>query len=121
MAGRDSDGIPLVVPSEGDVINLTMENIAEWATFIRREGHTVAIAGGNITIDGKPASSYTVERNYVFGMGDNRDDSLDSRFWGFIPEEYVVGTPMMVYWSMDPTINNIFRKIRLSRVFTLID
>ncbi|PLX26215.1 MAG: signal peptidase I [Ignavibacteria bacterium] len=117
---RDQYG-PLVVPAEGDVINLTMDNIAEWATFIRREGHTVAIAGGKITIDGKPSASYTVERNYVFGMGDNRDDSLDSRFWGFIPEEYVVGTPMMVYWSMDQTINNIFRKIRFSRVFTLID
>ena len=117
---RDQYG-PLVVPAEGDVINRTMDNIAELATFIRREGHTVAIAGGKITIDGKPSTSYTVERNYVFGMGDNRDDSLDSRFWGFIPEEYVVGTPMMVYWSMDQTINNIFRKIRFSRVFTLID
>lgn len=112
---------PLVVPGEGDVIALSMENITEWATFIRREGHTVDIQGETILVDGKTASSYKVERNYVFGMGDNRDDSLDSRFWGFVPEENVVGTPMMVYWSMDPLISNFAKKIRFSRMFTLID
>ena len=112
---------PLVVPGEGDVIALTMDNIAEWATFIRREGHEVELRGNDILIDGKAATSYTVERDYVFGMGDNRDDSLDSRFWGFIPEEYVIGTPIMVYWSMDPTISNFFKKIRFSRMFNLID
>ena len=112
---------PLVVPGEGDVLALSTENIAEWATFIRREGHEVEVRGSQILIDGKPSTSYTVERNYVFGMGDNRDDSLDSRFWGFIPEEYVVGTPMMVYWSMDPLVSNFFKKIRFSRMFSLIN
>ncbi|MCB2205261.1 signal peptidase I [bacterium] len=117
---RDQYG-PLVVPGEGDVIPLSLENIQEWVTFIRREGHEVSIEGEQIMIDGKAASSYTVERDYVFGMGDNRDDSLDSRWWGFIPAEHVVGTPMMVYWSMDPTIHNFFKKIRFSRMFTLIN
>ena len=79
------------------------------------------IRGGEILIDGKKATSYTVERDYVFGMGDNRDDSLDSRFWGFIPEEYVIGTPMMVYWSMDQGPGNFFKRIEFSRMFTLID
>ncbi len=117
---RDQYG-PLVVPAEGDVIELNGENIREWAIFIRREGHDVAMRGGQVLIDGVPADSYTVERDYVFGMGDNRDDSLDSRFWGFIPEEEVVGTPMMVYWSMDPTLNNLFKKIRFDRMFTIIN
>ena len=117
---RDQYG-PLVVPAEGDVIELSLENIKEWVTFIRREGHEVKLSGAQIMIDGKAATSYTVQRNYVFGMGDNRDDSLDSRFWGFIPEEDVVGTPMMVYWSMDPMLSNFFKKIRFSRMFTLID
>lgn len=112
---------PLVVPGEGDVIALTLDNIGEWATFIRREGHEVEIRGTDIFIDGKKSSNYKVERNYVFGMGDNRDDSLDSRFWGFIPEEYVVGSPIMVYWSMDPLISNFFKKIRFSRMFTFIN
>lgn len=112
---------PLVVPGEGDVIALTLDNIGEWATFIRREGHEVEIRGTDIFIDGKKSSNYKVERNYVFGMGDNRDDSLDSRFWGFIPEEYVIGTPMMVYWSMDQGPGNFFKRIQFSRMFTLID
>jgi signal peptidase I len=112
---------PLVVPGEGDVLTLSIDNIAEWATFIRREGHTLELRGEQILIDGKAATSYTVERDYVFGMGDNRDDSLDSRFWGFIPEEYVVGTPIMVYWSMDPLISSLAKKIRFSRMFTFIN
>lgn len=93
---RDDWG-PMRIPKEGDVIQLTRENILEWSTFIRREGHDVDVS--RMLIDGQPATSYTVERDYVFGMGDNRDNSLDSRFWGFIPKEDVVGTPMMVYWS----------------------
>jgi len=117
---RDQYG-PLVVPGEGDVIPLSLENIGEWVTFIRREGHKVEIRGEQVLIDGTAATSYTVENDYVFGMGDNRDDSLDSRFWGFVPAKDVVGTPMLVYWSMDPTLNNFFKKIRFSRMFTLID
>jgi len=117
---------PIVIPKEGDMIDISIENIHEWATFIRREGHTVRVVGEKVFVDGKPATSYKVERNYVFGMGDNRDDSLDSRFWGFVPEEYVVGTPMVVYWSWDPNVPifNLFKKIgsiRFSRIATLID
>ncbi|MBI5646105.1 MAG: signal peptidase I [Ignavibacteriae bacterium] len=121
---RDNYG-PIVVPGEGDVIQLTPENIGEWNTFIRREGHEVSVSGGMITIDGKPATSYTVERDYVFGMGDNRDDSLDSRFWGFIPKEHVIGTPMIVYmsWSPDIPLFNLFKKlgsIRFGRIGKII-
>ncbi len=116
---RDNYG-PLRIPAEGDVITLSVENIHEWATFIRREGHEVEVRGTNVLVDGKTVTSYKVERDYVFGMGDNRDDSLDSRFWGFIPEENVIGTPMIVYWSMDPSIHNLFKKIRFDRMFTII-
>ncbi len=54
-----------------------------------------------ILIDGTPATTYTVERDYCFGMGDSRYNSEESRFWGFIPYENVVGTPTLVYWSID--------------------
>ena len=56
-----------------------------------------------------------MERNYIFGMGDNRDNSLDGRFWGFIPEENIVGTPMIVYWSWDPDIplTNVIGEARI--------
>ena len=121
---RDNYG-PLVVPGKGDVIALTPQNFQEWEVFIEREGHTAELNGSTIMIDGKAATAYTVGRDYVFGMGDNRDDSLDSRFWGFIPKENVVGTPMIVYWSWDPNIP-IFRllkklaSVRLSRLATII-
>ncbi len=90
---------PLRIPKEGDIITLTAENIREWEMFIRREGHNISMSGESILIDGNPSSSYTVQRDYVFGMGDNRYNSADSRYWGFIPEEDVIGTPMIVYWS----------------------
>ncbi len=117
---------PIVIPKEGMRIPLSPDNVGEWITFIRREGHQVELRGSEILVDGKAVTSYTVERDYVFGMGDNRDDSLDSRFWGFIPKEHVVGTPMIVYWSWDPNIPifNLFKKlgsIRLGRLATIID
>jgi signal peptidase I len=117
---------PMAVPRKGDVIPLTAESFPKWETFIGREGHTARIErGGTFSVDGKAASSYTVEHNYIFGMGDNRDNSLDGRFWGFIPEENIVGTPMIVYWSWNPDLPfaRVFDKIasiRLGRIGTLI-
>lgn len=102
---RDDYG-PIKVPKKGDVIELNIQNIREWDVFISREGHEVTATASEVLIDGKPAKSYTVERDYCFGMGDNRDNSLDSRYWGFIPYDNVIGTPMVVYWSWDPNIAN---------------
>jgi len=117
---------PLRVPKRGDVIALNRDNIKRWLTFIEREGHDVRIDGNTILIDGQPESEYTVERDYLFGMGDNRDDSLDSRYWGFVPRSSVVGTPLIVYWSWDPDtpIYRIFDKlssIRWNRIGRLIE
>lgn len=96
---------PVVVPAKGMTVPLTPETLPRWQTFIAREGHRVQwTAEGTVLLDGKPADAYVVERDYVFGMGDHRDNSLDGRFWGFIPEENIIGTPMVVYWSWDPGI-----------------
>lgn len=117
---------PEVVPKKGDVVQLTAETLERWETFIRREGHSVDHnAAGSLLIDGQPATSYTVERNYVFGMGDNRDNSADGRFWGFIPEQNIVGTPMIVYWSWDPNTQLVdlfakIRSIRLGRIGSIV-
>jgi len=117
---------PVVVPKKGDVLELNGSTYVRWATFIAREGHTTRLdSRGRVVVDGKETPAYTVERNYIFGMGDNRDNSLDGRFWGFIPEGNIVGTPMIVYWSWDPDmpITNIIGKlasIRLGRIGTLI-
>jgi signal peptidase I len=116
---------PLVIPRKGDKIRLTPETYPQWDVFIRREGHTADMQDGRIFIDGNEQPTYTVERDYAFGMGDNRDNSLDSRFWGFIPVDAIVGTPLMVYWSWDPD-SPIFRfadklsTVRWNRFGTLV-
>ncbi|HMK39374.1 MAG TPA: signal peptidase I [Bacteroidota bacterium] len=117
---------PVVVPRQGDVLDLNSSTYARWNTFIAREGHRVRLdERARVTVDGVPATTYVVRRNYLFGMGDNRDNSLDSRFWGFIPEENIVGTPMIVYWSWDPdrpltSLVDKIASIRLGRIGTLI-
>jgi signal peptidase I len=117
---------PVVVPKKGDVLELNASSYVRWATFIAREGHRVRLdERARVLVDGVPAARYTVQRNYLFGMGDNRDNSLDSRFWGFIPEDNIVGTPMIVYWSWDPDkpLSSIVDKlgsIRLGRIGSLI-
>ena len=116
---------PIVIPKKGMTIHLDQATITAWDTFIVREGHTLAIKDNRIEIDGKQTSEYTVQRDYLFGMGDHRDNSLDSRYWGFIPRENLVGTPLIVYWSWDTDIPiyNIFSKLasaRLGRIGTII-
>ena len=116
---------PLVVPKQGMVIPLSAQTFAAWNVFIQREGHTAELVAGTVLVDGKPVSSYTVQRDYLFGMGDHRDNSLDGRYWGFIPKENLVGTPMIVYWSWnsDIPLYDIFGRlasVRWGRIGSLI-
>ena len=112
---------PMRVPRRGDVIPLTSEEDAEaWHVFIEREGHVFRFLGDMVyvgfTIDGREVDSYTVERDYVFGMGDNRRNSEDSRYWGFIPVENITGTPVAITWSKEPG-----GPIRWGRIFSGIE
>lgn len=117
---------PLVVPKKGDVIDINLDTIERWRRFIVREGHRVELSSdGKITIDGQDVARYTVERNYYFAMGDNRDNSLDSRYWGFVPADHLIGEALVVYWSWDPDLSissftDKLHSIRWGRVFTLI-
>lgn len=116
---------PLVVPKKGMKIPLSWQNFESWEVFIKREGHSVVLAGEQVLVDGKPTAEYTVERDYFFGMGDHRDNSLDGRYWGFIPKENLVGTPLIVYWSWntDIPLYDIFGRvasIRWGRIGSLI-
>ncbi len=116
---------PIVVPRRGMKLTLSAANFMGWEVFIRREGHDAELQEGKVLIDGKERPEYTVERDYIFAMGDNRDNSLDGRFWGFVPREDVIGTPMIVYWSWDPSIPvyhliDKLSSVNLRRIGTII-
>lgn len=95
---------PIVIPKKGMSMTITPENFHMWETFIKRDGHHPELTADNtVLIDGKKTNTYIVSKDYAFGMGDNRDNSLDSRYWGFVPMENIVGTPMFVYFSVTGT------------------
>jgi signal peptidase I len=110
----DQDFTRTVVPFKGMNIPLDTAVIDRWKTLIRREGHTVERYDGKIFIDGIASTRYHVENNYYFAIGDNVNNSYDSRYWGFIPEENIVGQAVMIYWSKDHD------GIRWRRIGTLI-
>ena len=118
---------PVVVPKKGDVINLTIDNVEKWRTIIDRElgKRSVTVDDNQIMIDGKPVKSYTLTKDYYFMMGDNRDDSADSRFWGFVPRDKIIGQAFLIYWSWDPSIPfsdffNLLGSVRLGRIAKLV-
>ena len=94
---------PTFVPRKGDRLPLTVESVPAWKDFLEREQHRVEVSSeGKVLIDGKEQSEYPVQRNYYFMLGDNRGNSLDSRSWGFVPEDAIIGEALFVYWSWDP-------------------
>lgn len=119
---------PLYIPKAGDTLSLNLVNIEAWRTIINREvgREAVSVEGRKIKINGKEASSYVIKKNYYFMMGDNRDDSLDSRFWGFVPEDKIIGKAFMIYWSLDLSsaphnISGFFASIRFDRIARIIN
>ena len=92
---------PLIIPKSGMEVDLTSNDMTEYRDLIEHEGHTMSSSDSSVLIDGKLATTYTIKKNYYFMMGDNRDNSLDSRFWGFVPADMIIGKAFMVYWSWD--------------------
>ncbi|MEK6480829.1 signal peptidase I [Catalinimonas sp. 4WD22] len=113
---------PLEVPAEGMTVTLDEGNIAKYATVIEHyEGNeNVEKRDGKLYIDGQEINEYTFKQNYYFMMGDNRHNSEDSRFWGFVPEDHIVGKAFFIWLSIDPNAS-FLDKIRWNRLFNLIE
>jgi signal peptidase I len=113
---------PLVIPKEGMTITLDEKMVATYGSTIVDYEHNdnVKIENGKLFIDGREISQYTFKQNYYFMMGDNRHNSLDSRYWGFVPEDHIVGKAFFIWLSIDRNAS-FFNKIRWSRFFKLIE
>ncbi len=112
---------PLWIPKKGATVKLTPDNFAIYERPIRvYEGNDLDMKNGQIYINGKLANSYTFKMDYYWMMGDNRHNSADSRYWGFVPEDHIVGKPIFIWWSSDPDRKG-FKGVRWSRLFTWVD
>jgi signal peptidase I len=117
---RDNYG-PIWIPKKGASIKLNMDNIAIYERPIKvYEGNDLKVTNGQIFINGKLANEYTFKMDYYWMMGDNRHNSADSRFWGFVPEDHIVGKPIFIWWSSDPDRKG-FGGIRWNRLFNWVD
>jgi len=118
---RDNFG-PLKVPAKGETIQLNIAELPKYSRIIGAyEGNDLTVKDDKIFINGEETAEYTFKMNYYFLMGDNRHNSLDSRFWGFVPEDHVVGKASFIWFSSDPELGLSEGKIRWSRIFSWID
>ncbi len=117
---RDNYG-PIYIPRKGVTTPLTLENLPLYERIIHvYEGHDLSVKDGVIYIDGKKANSYTFQMNYFWMMGDNRHNSEDSRYWGYVPEDHIVGKPLFIWMSIDKD-KSFFESIRWERLFKSVD
>ena len=118
---RDNYG-PIWIPAKGQSVKLTLDNLAIYERPIRvYEKNTLEVKDGKIYINGKQTNEYTFKMDYYWMMGDNRHNSADSRYWGFVPEDHVVGKPLFIWLSLITDRNGQSHGVRWSRLFTWVD
>lgn len=116
---RDNYG-PIYIPQKGKTVALNLETLPFYKTIITDyEKNDLKVNGNEILINGKVATTYTFNQNYYWMMGDNRHNSEDSRYWGYVPENHIVGKPIFIWLSWD-TNGKGLNKIRWNRVFTTV-
>lgn len=113
---------PLWIPKKGATITLTKENYPLYERAIRvYEGNEEFTQNGDkFILNGSEVKTYTFKQDYYFMMGDNRDNSADSRYWGFVPHDHVVGKPVFIWLSLDYEQQGLFNKIRWNRLFNVV-
>ena len=116
---------PLTVPKAGMTIPINRQTLALYGPLIERhEGHpagTVAVTPTTLRIGGRAVTSYAFRQNYYFMMGDNRHNSEDSRVWGFVPEDHIVGKAVLVWMSLNPTAPNWWEVVRWRHLFSRVN
>lgn len=112
---------PITIPAKGQTVSLSAENLPLYKRIIEvYENNSLEIKGNDIFINGQKTNTYTFKQNYYWMMGDNRHNSEDSRYWGFVPEDHVLGKPVLVWMSVDKNASG-FNKIRWNRLFTTVN
>ena len=112
---------PIYIPEAGKTVALNSESLPFYKRIIEvYENNNLTINGDEIFINGKLATEYTFKQNYYWMMGDNRHNSEDARYWGYVPFDHVVGKPVFIWFSWDTNGEGIAEKIRWDRVFTTV-
>lgn len=118
---------PIIVPKKGMKVELNPKNILMWQNAINTDygKKVISVEGTVINLNNQAIREYVFEKDYYFVLGDNRKNSIDSRYFGYIPEEWIIGKAFMIYWSKIPVqssgISDYFSSIRFSRLMQSID
>jgi signal peptidase I len=113
---------PLPIPAEGQTVEINAKTLTMFGGVIRHyeDNENVEIKDNKLYIDGNQVNQYTFKQNYYFMMGDNRHNSEDSRFWGYVPEDHIVGKALFIWFSLDPH-ESFLSKIRWGRLFSGVE
>jgi len=123
-----NDGDSIVIPKAGDEITINPANLYKWRCLLRNDGmyKKIVVEDNKVFADGNYINIYKVKNDQFFVLGDNLEESFDSRYWGFVSKRKILGKAMMIYWSLEPIkqgpfVGDYFSNIRWNRIFNTIN